>query len=64
MLRRSDEKQPRWRAILAGVKRLRETRVPGTRPVPDGHKSGGTQRTEISVINRRDDWLLLFRWLE
>lgn len=61
-LRPADEQQPRFGAILASVKRLRYTRVPRPRQAPDGRKSGGTQPTEISVINRRDDWLLLVRW--
>jgi transposase len=60
-LRRSHEKQPRVGAILAGVTRRPETRGPRARPTLDGHTSGGTQPTEIRVINRRDDWLLLFR---
>ena len=60
-LRRSDERQPRVGAILGGVERLQETRVPRARQVPDGHKSGGTQPTDISMINRRDDWLPLVR---
>jgi transposase len=62
ILRRAAERQPRFGAILAGVKRLQETRVPRSRQALDGHKSGGTQPTAISVINRRDDWLLLCRW--
>ena len=37
-LRRSDERQPRFGAILGGVKRRQETRVPRARPAPDGHK--------------------------
>jgi hypothetical protein len=60
--RRSDEQPPRFGAILAGVKRRQDTRGPRSRPALDGHQSGGTQPTAIRVINRRDDWLLLFRW--
>ena len=37
-LRPLDGKQPRFGAILAGVKRLQETRVPRSRQAPDGHK--------------------------
>src|SRR5262245_53702473 len=33
--------------------RLRQTLVPRSRPAPDGRKSGGSQPTDISVINRR-----------
>jgi Transposase IS116/IS110/IS902 family len=60
-LRRSDERPPRCGAILGGVKRRQETRVPRARPAPDGHQSGGTQPTESRRINRRDDWLPLVR---
>jgi transposase len=60
-LRRSDERQPRFGAILGGVKRRQETRLPRARQVPDGHKEGGTQPTAIRLINRRDDWLPLVR---
>jgi hypothetical protein len=62
MIRLSDERQPRFGAILAGVKRRQDTRVPRARQAPDGRTSGGTQPTDISRINRRDDWLRLFRW--
>jgi transposase len=62
LLRRSDERPPRVGAILAGVKRRQEIRGPRSRQAPDGHQSGGTPPTDISVINRRDDWLLLGRW--
>jgi hypothetical protein len=61
-LRLSEERQPRSGALLAGGTRRRDTRGPRKRQAPDGHKSGGTQPTEISVINRRDYWLLLFQW--
>jgi transposase IS116/IS110/IS902 family protein len=37
--------------------------VPRVRQVPDGYKSGGSQPTDISRINRRIDWLRLFRWI-
>jgi hypothetical protein len=57
--RLSDEQQPRCGAILARVRRRRYTRVPRPRPAPDGRQSGGTQPPDISMINRRDDWLLL-----
>jgi hypothetical protein len=33
--------------------RLKETRVPRERQAPDGPKEGGSQSTDISVINRR-----------
>jgi transposase len=49
----SEEAQPRCGATLDGVKRLKETLVPRSRPAPDGRKSGGTQPTDISRINRR-----------
>ena len=62
LLRRSDDRPPRCGAILAGVKRRQDTRVPRARPAPDGHQSGGTPPTASSVINRRDDWLLRCRW--
>jgi hypothetical protein len=38
---------------LDGIKRLQEALVPRSRPAPDGRKSGGTQRTDISRINHR-----------
>jgi hypothetical protein len=56
------ETQPRFGATLGGVKRLSITLVPRARQAPDGHKSGGTQPTDISKINRRDDWLRLRQW--
>jgi hypothetical protein len=59
--RPSDETPPRFGAILAGVKRLPETRGPRARQALDGHPSGGTQPTAISVSNRRHDWLLRCR---
>jgi hypothetical protein len=61
-LRPEDEKQPRFGVILARVKRRRYTRGSRPRQAPDGRQSGGTQPTDIRVINRRDDWLLLLRW--
>ena len=57
-----DGRQPRCGAILASVKRRQKTRRPRSRPAPDGRQSGGTQPTDIRVINRRDDWLLLVQW--
>ena len=42
-------RNPRQREALS------ETRVPRSRPAPDGRQSGGTQPTDIRVINRRDD---------
>ncbi len=57
-----DGKQPRCGALLASVKRRHETRAPRARQAPDGRTSGGTQPTEIRVITRRDDWLLLVHW--
>jgi hypothetical protein len=49
----SEEAPPRCSVILGRVKRRKETRVPRARHAPDGHTSGGTQPTDISVINRR-----------
>jgi hypothetical protein len=49
----SEETQPRFGATLDGVKRLQETLVPRARQAPDGRKEGGTQSTDISMINRR-----------
>jgi hypothetical protein len=54
ILRRTDERQPRFGAILAGVKRLQETPVPRSRQAPDGYQSGGIQPTDPRVVNRRD----------
>jgi hypothetical protein len=51
--RLSEEAQPRCGVTLDGVKRLKETLVPRARQAPDGRKSGGTQPTAISRINRR-----------
>jgi hypothetical protein len=48
-------------AILVGVMRLRQTLVSRPRQAPDGYKQGGTQPTNISMINRRGYWLRLFR---
>ena len=59
---RSDQKQPRFGAIRAGVTRRQDTRGPRSRQAPHGHQSGGTPPTDISVITRRDDWRLLCRW--
>jgi hypothetical protein len=55
-----EEAQPRCGAILDGVKRLKETRVPRARQAPDGCTSGGRQPTDSSRINRRIYWLRLF----
>jgi transposase len=60
--RRSDERPPRFGAILGGVTRRQETRVPRARPAPDGPTSGGRPPTDSSLINRRDDGLPLCRW--
>ena len=60
-LRASAEAQPRFGVTLAGVKRLKHTRVPRARQAPDGRQSGGTQPTEISRINRRIYWLRCFQ---
>jgi hypothetical protein len=57
-----DGKQPRGGARLASVTRLQQTREPRSRQAPDGRQYGGPQPTEISVINRRDDWLRLCHW--
>jgi hypothetical protein len=46
-----EEARSRFGVILVRVKRLQETLVPRSRPAPDGCKSGGTQSTNISVIN-------------
>ena len=48
-----EEAQPRFGATLDGVMRLQETLEPRARQAPDGPKEGGTQSTDISVINRR-----------
>ena len=50
----------RFGATRVGLKRLQETRVPRARQAPDGYKQGGTQPTNISMINRRGYWLRLF----
>jgi len=36
--------------------------VPRLRQAPDGDKEGGSQPTDISLINRRHYWLRLFQW--
>src|SRR5438093_5942526 len=46
-------------ATLVSVKRLRQILVSRPRQAPDGHKQGGTQPTNISMINRRGYWLRL-----
>jgi hypothetical protein len=51
--RPSVEARPRFGATLDGVQRLKETLVPRARQAPDGRKEGGTQSTDISMINRR-----------
>ena len=48
-----EEAQPRFGATLGGVMRLQETLEPRARQASDGPKSGGTQFTDSSVINRR-----------
>ena len=57
-----EERQPRCGVTLDGVKRL-NILAPRPRQAPDGYKEGGSQPTDISVINRRHDWLRLFQWL-
>jgi hypothetical protein len=48
-------------ATLVSVMRLRQQiLVSRPRQAPDGHKQGGTQPTNISMINRRGYWLRLF----
>jgi hypothetical protein len=59
--RPSEETPPRGGVALDGVKRRKETLVPRSRQAPDGPKEGGSQPTDISVINRRSYWLRLFR---
>ena len=59
--RPSEETQPRFGVTLGGVMRPTGTLVPRMRQAPDGGKEGGTQPTDISVINRRYYWLRLFR---
>src|SRR5882672_10137382 len=49
----SEETQPRFGVTLGGVMRPKGTLVPRLRQAPDGGKEGGTQPTDISVINRR-----------
>jgi hypothetical protein len=49
----SAEAQPRFGVTLGSVKRPTGTLVPRVRQAPDGCKEGGTQPTDISVINRR-----------
>ena len=49
----SEETQPRCGVTLDGVKRLQHTLVPRARQAPDGRKEGGSQPTDISMINRR-----------
>ena len=51
--RLSEETQPRCGVTLGSVKRPQGTLVPRMRPAPDGGKEGGSQPTDISVINRR-----------
>ena len=48
-------------ATLVSVTRLRQTLASRPRQAPDGHKYGGTQPTNISMINRRGYWPRLFR---
>jgi len=47
-------------ATLVSVKRLQQILVSRQRQAPDGHKQGGTQPTNTSMINRRGYWLRLF----
>ena len=61
--RLAEEAQPRCGATLDGVTRPIGILGPRVRPVPDGYKSGGTQPTDSSRINRRIDWRRLFRWI-
>jgi hypothetical protein len=49
----SAETPPRCGVILGGVMRPQGTLVPRMRQAPDGGKEGGSQPTDISVINRR-----------
>ena len=49
----SEETQPRCGGTLGGVMRPTGTLVPRLRQAPDGCKEGGSQPTDISVINRR-----------
>jgi transposase len=51
--RLSEEAPPRCGATLGSVTRPQGTLVPRMRQAPDGGKAGGSQPTEISVINRR-----------
>jgi hypothetical protein len=51
--RPSEEAQPRCGATLGSVTRPQGTLVPRMRQAPDGGKEGGSQPTDISVINRR-----------
>jgi hypothetical protein len=50
-------------AIFDRVMRLRPSSLERSRR-RDGHQYGGTQPTDISMINRREYRLRLFRWLE
>jgi hypothetical protein len=56
------EAPPRCGATLDGVTRPRGRLVPRWRQAPDGRQSGGRQPTDLSRLNRRIDWLRLFRW--
>ena len=49
----SEETPPRCGVTLGGVMRPQGTLVPRVRQAPDGGQSGGSQPTEIRVINRR-----------
>jgi hypothetical protein len=51
--RLSEEAPPRYGATLDGVTRPAGTLVPRVRQAPDGGQSGGTQPTDISMIDRR-----------
>ena len=51
--RLSAEAQPRCGGTLGGVRRPQGTLVPRMRQAPDGCQEGGSQPTDISVINRR-----------
>jgi hypothetical protein len=62
--RPSAEAPPRWGVTLGRVKRPNGLLVPRVRPAPDGCPSGGTQPTDIRVLNRRRDWFRLFQSTE
>jgi hypothetical protein len=51
--RLSEETPPRCGVTIGSVTRPQGTLVPSMRPAPDGCHAGGSQATDISVINRR-----------